>query len=127
MNAQSDNNPLSVLDKLGQRLMPGQARRVGPGAGELTVLSGRVWLTRPGDEQDRVLEPGHRLNVSASERVVMESLDRTAPASVVWRPRGSTLQRLGLRGVFAGALAGVLAALARRAASSASRAQGCMS
>jgi hypothetical protein len=123
MNAQSERLSFSVLDKLGQRLMPGQARRVGPGAGELTVLSGRVWLTRPGDEQDCVLEPGQRLSVNGSERVVMESLDRATPASVAWRPHGSAFQRLGLRGF----LAGAFDALARKAASSASRAHGCMS
>lgn len=122
MNSQSDMASLSALDTLGQRLLPGQARRVGQGAGELTVLSGRVWLTGQGDCEDHVLGPGERLFLDAADGVVMESFDQAGHAAVAWRPRRSILHRLGLRDL-AGA---ALAALARRAASSASRAQGCI-
>lgn len=122
MNAQLDKRPFTALDRLGQRLMPGQARRVGRGIGELTVLAGRVWITGQGDGEDRVLEAGQRLPLTHAENAVIESFEPGRAASVAWRPRGTTLQRLGLR-----ALAGAaLAALARRAASSASRPQGCM-
>ena len=123
MNAHTDMTPFSALDVLGRRLLPGQARRVGRGAGELTVLSGRVWLTGQGDCEDRVLGAGERLTLEAAEGVVMESFDRDRHASVAWQPRGSVFHRLGLR-----ALAGAaLTALARNAASKANRAHGCIS
>lgn len=122
MNTQLDKGPFTALDRLGQRLLPGQARRVGRGIGELTVLAGRVWITGQGDGEDRVLEPGQRLPLVRAENAVIESFEPGRAASVAWRPRGASLQRLGLR-----ALAGAaLAALARKAAPSASRAQGCM-
>jgi len=120
MIAQPDMASLSALDALGQRLLPGQARRVGHGAGELTVLSGRIWLTGQGDCEDRVLGAGERLRLDSAGGVVMESFDRAQYASVAWRPHSSVFHRLGLRDL-AGA---ALAALARRAASSASRAHG---
>ncbi len=101
----------------------GEARRVGEGAGELTVLRGRVWLTGrcgPGDESDRVLSPGDSLHLADAGGTVVESWRRGEGAVLRWQPRA---QRLGLAG-FAAAFFG---ALARTAASSASRAQGCIS
>jgi Protein of unknown function (DUF2917) len=122
-------------------LLPGRAARLGDRAGELTVLSGRVWLTRDGDPGDHILGPGARVRVAWADRAVLESWERDLAASVQWRPveRRVTLQRFvaaGLRAVafFAAGLAGGLAraeaglaALARSAASSANRAQGCIS
>lgn len=104
-------------------LAPGQARRVGTGAGELSVLRGRVWLTGrcgPGDDSDRVLSPGDSLRLSDAAGAVVESWRRGEGAELRWQPRA---QRPGLA-FFAGAF---FAALARTAASSASRAQGCIS
>ena len=103
-------------------LAPGQARRVGLGAGELTVLRGRVWLTGECGDADQILSPGQSLRVSDAQTVVIEAWDRGAGASVRWQARQPLLQGLPLRG-FAGAF---FAALARTAASSASRAQGCI-
>lgn len=123
MNAHTAAAPFSALDALAQRLQPGQARRVGRGAGELTVSRGRVWLTGQGDGEDRVLGAGECLRLDRAETVVMESIDRARDANVAWHPRRSVFHRLGLR-----ALAGAaFAALARRAAANASRAQGCIS
>lgn len=120
MIAHTGIGSLSALDALGQRLFPGQARRVGQGAGDLTVLAGRVWLTGPGDLEDRVVGAGERIHLEAAEGVVMEALDRSAPASVAWRPRAPVFAHLGLRELFGAAFA----ALARKAASRASLAQG---
>ncbi len=100
-------------------LAPGQARRLGLGGGELTVLRGRVWLT---GEADQILSPGQSLRVNDAQAVVIEAWDRGAGASVRWQARRPLLQGLPLRG-FVGAF---FAALARSAASSASRAQGCI-
>lgn len=104
-------------------LPAGEARRVGAGAGELTVLRGRIWLTErcgPGDDGDRVLCSGESLRLADAGAVVVESWRRGEGAVLRWQPR---VQRAGLTGL----AAGFFAALARRAASSASRAQGCMS
>ena len=104
-------------------LPAGEARRVGAGAGELTVLRGRIWLTErcgPGDDGDRVLSSGDSLRLADAAAVVVESWRRGDGAVLRWQPRA---QRAGLTGL----AAGFFAALARRAASSASRAQGCMS
>lgn len=103
-------------------LAPGQARRLGLGAGELTVLRGRVWLTGECGDADQILSPGQSLRVSDAQAVVIEAWDRGAGASLRWQARRPLLQGLPLRG-FAGAF---FAALARSAASSASRAQGCI-
>lgn len=116
MNAQADG----VLF-----LTPGEARRVGLGAGELTVLRGRVWLTGSCGDPDRVLSPGETLSLVDAQDVVVESWNRGEGASLRWRARPSLLQRLPLRG-FAGAFFATLAALPRSAASSANRAHGCM-
>lgn len=104
-------------------LAPGEARRVGAGAGELTVLRGRVWLTGRcggGNGSDLVLSPGDSLRLVDAQGSVIESWRRGEGAELRWQPR---VQRTGLAG-FAGAF---FAALARTAASSASRAQGCIS
>ncbi len=123
MNAHTGTMPLTALDALGQRLLPGQARRVGRGAGDLTVLAGRVWLTGHGACEDRVLGPGERVRIEVADAAVMEPLDRNGFARVAWRPQGSVIAHLGLREFFGAAFA----ALARRAASSASRAHGSIS
>jgi len=101
----------------------GEARRVGEGAGELTVLRGRVWLTGrcgPGDESDRVLSAGDSLRLADAGGTVVEPWRRGEGAVLRWQPRA---QRLGLGGL----VGAFVAVLARKAASSASRAQGCIS
>jgi Protein of unknown function (DUF2917) len=138
MNTQIAANRSSASEL---HLAPGQAAFVGRGAGELTVLTGRVWLTREGDLADHVLARGARVSIDWAERSVVESWERDQSASVQWRPvdRHSPAQAFrvgGLRGLafLAGGVAFALAraeagftALARSAASSARRAQGCIS
>lgn len=120
MNAQLDLGSSSVLDR---RIPAGQARRVGHGIGELTVLAGRVWITGHGDGEDRVLEAGERLQLARADAAVVESFDAGRPAEVAWRPQHAIAQRGGLRELFFAGLA-VFAAFARRAASNANLAQG---
>ncbi len=123
MNAHTAKHSLSALDALGQRLFPGQARRVGHGPGELTVLTGRVWLTGQGEQEDRVVGAGERVRLEAADAFVIEALDRTQHASVAWQPRGASFAHVSLRDFFGA----TFDALARKAASKASRAQGSMS
>jgi len=103
--------------------------------GEFVVTHGRLWLTREGDLDDHVLEPGHRVVVEPwqrGERTVIAW--RASPQSVFGAlPRAAAA--FGLRGLAAAAdalagglrrVAGALAAFARSAASNARRAHGCI-
>ena len=123
----------------------GEPKRIGAGSGEIEVKSGRVWVTRRDDLDDHVLAAGERLPLSAGDAAVVEAWRQGEGAVIVWRaapqrralavlPRASAAW--GLRGVasvadfFAAVLRRVaagLSALARSAASMASRAQGCIS
>jgi hypothetical protein len=102
----------------------------------LTALGGRLWVTRDGDLNDYVIDPGQRIEVRRGDQVTVGAWDGE-PTRWTWtpaaaRPRYSFL-RAGVARVFgtaARALRGAadaLAALARSAAAIASRAQGCMS
>lgn len=125
MNAQS--NPTL------QRLAPGQALRLGRLGGELTAVDARVWLTRDGDLGDHFVEPGERVRLAVGENAVIEPARTGASATVRWNPRRQSfvgaLAADPLRGLafVAGLAATGFAALARSAAASASRAQGCIS
>lgn len=124
----------------------GEPKRIGAGSGEIEVKSGRVWVTRRDDLDDHVLAAGERLLLLAGDAAVVEAWRQGERAVIVWRaaarqrlalaalPRASAAW--GLRGVasvadfFAAVLRRVaagLSALARSAASMASRAQGCIS
>lgn len=147
MTAQLLSSPLLTLAATtaahSTRVQAGSARRLSRGGGELVVLQGRVWLTRggrTGDTGDHLVEAGQRVRLVAAQDAVIEPWDRDADAVVQWRPHPqgvlAAAQALVLRGLafFAGeaalglrGLAGAFAALARSAASSASRAQGCIS
>lgn len=109
MNAQVFANPVVIP--------AGRAVRLGTGPGELTVVSGRLWLTQ-GAADERV-EAGQTVRVRRG--AVLEPWDAGAGVAYRWRP----LPRDGLAFVRLGLAAG-LRALARSAASMASRIQGCM-
>jgi Protein of unknown function (DUF2917) len=102
----------------------------------LTALAGSVWVTRRGDPDDYVLQPGQHLALSRGEQVTVSALDAGQPAQWDWRfaPARSPQRRVrdGVALAFDGAArvleraAAGLAALARSAASMACRAQGCI-
>ena len=124
MNAQS-NRTL-------QRLAPGEAFHLGRLGGELAVVDGRVWLTRDGDLGDHVVEPGQRVRLAVSDNAVIEPAETGGSATVRWYPRRQSfvgaLAEEPLRGLafLTGLVAKGFVALARSAAASASRAQGCI-
>lgn len=126
MNAQLDRNSV-------QRLTTGQALQLGRLGGELTVLEGRVWLTRDNDLGDFVFEPGQRVRLAVGEHGVVESLDADHVAVFRWNPRRQSFVGAvfaePLRGLafLTGVAARGFAALARSAADSACRAQGSIS
>ncbi len=125
MNAQSNRSV--------QRLASGQAWRLGRHGGELTVVDGRVWLTRNGDLGDHFMEPGQRVRLAIGENAVIEPARTGESIAVRWSPRrqsfAGALLAEPLRGLafLTGLAASGFAALARRAAASARWAQGCIS
>jgi hypothetical protein len=46
--------------------------KIGPGARELSVTEGRVWLTQAGSLDDVWLEPGQSVALASGSRVVIE-------------------------------------------------------
>lgn len=122
MNAQSTRNT--------QQLFSGEALHLGRLGGELSVVAGRVWLTRDGDLGDHFVEAGERVRLEVDENAVIESARTGDAITVRWNPRrqsflGAVVEAplRGLAFLMALAAAG-LGALARSAAASASRAQG---
>ena len=124
-------------------VISGRALTVSPWPGELTVVDGRVWVTRSDDLGDHVLEAGRTIRFDAAAGLVVEPW--AGSATVRWRRQAQPIRlpaflvagfAAGLRGLadlaggtaatLRGAEAG-LAALARKAASSARRAQFCIS
>ena len=133
MNAQLDRNVQRPAAGTLLRVAAGQALPLGRLGGDLTVVDGDVWLTRDGDLGDHLLEPGQRMRLAVNDNAVIEPWHGGERIALRWNPR-----RQGLLGaVFAGPLRGMafatcalatgFAALARSAASSAHRAQGCIS
>jgi len=151
MATQVERSPLITLAAASaahvRNLGRGVAVRLSASGGELTVVSGRVWLTRdlpagPGrldQSGDVVLQPGQLWRLARGEHAVIEAWGGDGEARVRWAPAQqdavASAQALALRGLafLAGeaalalrGAAGAFAALARSAASSASRAQGCI-
>ena len=135
MNAQLNRVPSAASGGAGveRRIEAGQALPLGRLGGELSVLQGRVWLTRDGDLGDHRVESGERVRLGVAENAVIESSDSGQAVVLRWNPRRQTffgtLLAEPLRGLafVTRLMAGGFAALARRAAASASRAQGCIS
>ena len=133
MNAQLDRTPLRPAAEGLRHVDTGQALHLGRLGGDLTVLEGRVWLARSADLGDHVVEPGQRLRLAVGENAVIEPAHSGETVSLRWQPRrqsfvGAVLAE-PLRGLafLTGMAARGFAALARNAADSACRAQGCIS
>ena len=141
MKSQTQRSTVSTWPQPAEvQLAAGQPAFIVRGPGELSVLQGRVWLTRDGDMVDHVLARGERIALDFADRAVVETWERDEAATLRWRPverrapsqvlaggfRGLAILAGGVAFAFARAEAG-FAALARSAASSARRAQGCIS
>ena len=113
----------------------GQTLKIERAFGEVAVLKGRVWVTRESDLGDHVIEAGSRFVVCPKDVAVIEAWARGEGVSLAWTPRRQVPPLEALVRGFAAAGAAVLAAglrfggldaLARKAASMARRAQGCI-
>ena len=133
MNAPLNRNTRLASVSPTHRINAGDSMHLGRLGGDLSVVQGRVWLTRNADPGDHLVEPGQRVRLGVAENAVIESLDVGRAAIVRWNPRRQAffgaVSAGPLRGLafVAGLAAGGLDALARSAAASASRAQGCIS
>lgn len=128
MNAQ---HPKDTVFRGGtQRLLPGQALRLPRRGGELTVLRGRLWLTRGKDPGDHFLMAGQRVRLGDHENAVIEPAESTRGVSLYWEPRRPALMGALLARPLSGAAflaflaARGFASLARGAAAAARRARG---
>ncbi len=124
---------MNVNSKLygGTRLLaPGQALRLPRAGGELTVLRGRLWLTRNNDLGDHFIDAGQRVWLNANENAVVETAGRQQGVSLHWEPRRqglfSALLAAPLNGTAVLALSAArgFMALGRAAAAGARRARG---
>jgi len=113
-----------------RRLPPGQALRLPRAGGELTVLRGRLWLTRNQDLGDHFIAAGQRVRLASGENAVIEPAAGALGASLHWEPRRQGFARALLARPLSGAafLALLVArgfmALARSAAAGARHARG---
>ena len=127
MDAKSDN---ALFHGGIRRLLPGQALRLPRAGGELTVLRGRLWLTRKHDRGDHFIAAGQRVRLAAGENAVIEPADGALGASLHWEPRrphlaGALLARPLNGTAFLALLAArFFWALARGAAAAARQARG---
>lgn len=115
-----------------EQIRPGEVFHLGRLGGEMTVMSGRVWMTRGQVNGDHFLDPGDTVRIDVDECAIVEAIQRGGSATVLWTPRAQTLvgrmveePLLGLAFITRVAARG-LAALARRTAAAARRAQGCV-
>ncbi|EJL82922.1 Protein of unknown function (DUF2917) [Polaromonas sp. CF318] len=113
-----------------RRLLPGQALRLPRRGGELTVLRGRLWLTRGQDPGDHFIAAGQRVRLGDHENAVIEPAESARGVSLHWEPcrpglAGALLARpLSGAAFLAFVAARGFAALARQAAAAARRARG---
>jgi hypothetical protein len=115
----------------GTRLLAsGQALRLPHAGGELTVLRGRLWLTRDNDLGDHFIDAGQRVWLDANENAVVEAAGRQQGASLHWEPcRQGSFRALLARPLNGTAFLALTAArgfmaLGRSAAAGARRARG---
>ena len=115
-----------------ETLEPGRARHLGRLGGEMTVLSGRIWLTRDGFTGDHFLASGDSVRIEVDEYAVIESAMQGEAATLRWTPRRQTVAGRILSEPLLGLafatriLARVVGAVAGWAAAAARRAQGCI-
>ncbi len=89
MNSQQLCALASLVRGGGRSLPAGRVLPLGSHGGELSVLSGRVWLTRAGTLDDLFVEGGQAVHVPASGAAMIEGWSDVPPARVTWQPRSA--------------------------------------
>jgi hypothetical protein len=92
METQQSRNTAEAVEGVVSRLPEGRVVALDGHGGRVSVLAGRVWLTRDGDLEDHLLGPGQSLSLPRSRGTLVESWGR-GPALIAWRPR-SALEHL---------------------------------
>lgn len=122
MNSQQLCALSSLVGGGGHSLPAGHVLPLGSNGGELSVLSGRVWLTRAGTLDDLFVDGGQAVHVPASGEAMIEGWSDGQPARVTWQPRSARARAadsvravaLRLRDALPAAAAGPLAQSAGR-------------
>ena len=80
---------LGAIDAEAVRALPaGHVVALGNGGGQVSILSGQVWLTSGGDPSDHVLGAGESFEVRDSGPTLVETWGRGGdPAVIAWKPR----------------------------------------
>ena len=77
MNTQESFTLLGSVDAQAVRALPaGHVVALGTGGGQVSILSGRVWLTSGGDPSDHVLGAGESFDVRNSGQTLVETWGR---------------------------------------------------
>ena len=88
MNTQLSSTFLGSVSAEAVRALPaGHVVALGSGGGQVSILSGSVWLTSSGDPDDHFLGAGESFAVRDSGEIVVETSSRGTPALIAWRPR----------------------------------------
>jgi Protein of unknown function (DUF2917) len=88
MNTQLSSTFLGSVSAEAARALPaGHVVALGTGGGQVSILSGRVWLTSTGDPSDHFLGAGESFDVRDSGQTLVETWSRGAPAVITWQPR----------------------------------------
>ena len=93
MNTQQSSLLASADPEALKALPNGHVVALGTGGGEVSILSGKVWLTRSGDPDDHFLGAGESFQVSGEGEALVEAWGPDELALIAWRPR-SILQRV---------------------------------
>ncbi|MEO8523113.1 MAG: DUF2917 domain-containing protein [Caldimonas sp.] len=87
MNTQQSSFLASASSEALKALPTGHVVALGTGGGEVSILSGQVWLTRSGDPDDHFLGTGESFRVRGSGATLVETWSQSGPALISWRPR----------------------------------------
>jgi Protein of unknown function (DUF2917) len=114
MNTQQSSTFLGSVSAEAVRALPaGHVVALGSGGGQVSILSGNVWLTSSGDPSDHFLAAGESFDVRDSGSTLVETWSHGDPAVIAWQPR-PLLERLADRVARFSARCGDLVSPARR-------------
>ena len=88
MHTQQSSTFLGAVSAEAVRELPaGHVVALGTGGGQVSILSGSVWLTSSGDPDDHFLGAGESFAVRDAGQVLVETSSRGTAAVIAWQPR----------------------------------------